>query len=107
VECKPGGESRYLQVRNTFATIHVYAMPHGAIFLATCILLVQGTLISEGCKICEEHYSKCNEVAYLPSLELRCELQEKLHHVTWPFGNQAYPCFKINEQTRIKKIISP
>ena len=44
-------------------------------------------LISEDCLIIE--LAKCNEDAYLPSLhlstvELCCNLQEKLHRVTWP-----------------------
>ena len=48
-------------------------------------------LISEDCLICEETLAKCNEDEYLPSLhlltvELRCQLQEKLHRVTWPLG---------------------
>ncbi len=39
--------------------------------------------------ISEKTLAKCNKDAYLPSLhvltvELRCKLQEKLHHVTWP-----------------------
>jgi hypothetical protein len=73
------------------------AIIHGAIFLATCVVI----LTLERCQLVksvknfryvEKTSAECNEDSYLVILhlsrvELHCKLREKLHRVTWPLDN--------------------